>query len=111
VGVAEERLGHGFDHARFAGAGRPEEKQITDGAAGSVKSRQEHLVDFGYFFDGLVLTDDTAAEGSFKLSSIAATAVGIEHGGEIRSHNFDLFPGRMVRPFATRLDQALLPRG
>jgi hypothetical protein len=46
----------------------------------------EHLVDFHNFFDGLILSDDFAPQGGVKVLGIAASAAGIEHSGEIRSH-------------------------
>ena len=78
--VAEEGLGHGFDDPGFPRAGGAEEQQIANWTSRRIQSRQKHLVDFDHFLDGLVLTDDSAAKGAFKLSGIIAAARRVKHG-------------------------------
>src|SRR5258707_6854512 len=84
--IAEQALRHGFHHTGFAGAGRSQKKQVPHWAPRSIQAGQKHLVNFGDFFYGLVLSHDAAAQGCFKLSSIVAAAVRIQNGSEIRSH-------------------------
>ena len=96
MGVAEQRLGHGFYDASLSRAGRPKKKQVAHGTPGSVQAREKHLVNLGDLFDGLVLTDDAAAQCSFKLSSICAAAVRIEHCSKIRSHKVASFLSQAV---------------
>src|ERR1700733_15767849 len=91
VRIAEQSLGHGFPPARFARAGRPQEKQVAHGASGSVQASQKHLVNLGDLFDRLVLTHDAASQSGFKLPSISAAAVRIEHGSKVRSHKVVIF--------------------
>ena len=74
AGVAEQRLGHGFDHPGFSRAGGPEEQQIANRSARRIQPRQKHLVNFDHFLDGLVLTDDSAAKGAFEFSGIIGAA-------------------------------------
>jgi hypothetical protein len=103
AGVAKKSLGHGFDDARFARPSGPEEKEVAYGTSWGIEPGQEHLVDLGDLFDGLVLPNDAAAQGSIKLSGITAATVRIEHSCEIRSHKVlpglpDVFPfGRFLR--------------
>src|ERR1700734_997547 len=85
--IAEQGLGHGFYHASLSRTRRSQKKQVAYRTPRRIQSRQKHLVNLGYFFDGLVLPHDLAAQGGFKFSSIVTAAVGIEHGCEIRSHN------------------------
>ncbi len=86
AGIAEQRFGHGFDHARLAGTGRPQKQQVAYRPSRRVQPGQKHLVDFGYLFDGLFLADDLAAQGGFEVTRIVAPAGRVEHGCEIRSH-------------------------
>src|SRR5689334_14584345 len=62
--VAEQRLGQSFDDPGFSGAGRPQEQEIAYRTARRVQSRLEHLVDFHNSFDGLILSNDLAAQGT-----------------------------------------------
>ena len=77
AGVAEQSFGHGFDHPGFARTGGPEEQKVSNRTARRIQARQKHLVDFDHFLDGLVLTDDSAAKGAFKLSGIIGAARGV----------------------------------
>ena len=95
--IAEQRLGHGFHHASLSRAGRPQEKQVAHRTARSVQPGQEHLVNFSDLFDGLVLTDNAAAQCGFKFSSVGAAAVRIEHGSEVRSHKIVVCPACVSR--------------
>ena len=87
AGVAEQRLGHGFDHPGFSRAGGPKEQKIANRTARRIQARQKHLVDFDHFLDGLVLTDDSAAKGAFKFSGIIGAARRVEHGVDDGFHN------------------------
>src|SRR5579862_5407475 len=89
--VTEQSFGHGFHYACLPGSGRPQKKQIAHRAPWRIQPRQKHLVDLGDLFDGLVLTHNPAAQRSFKLASVAAAAVRIEYGSEIRSHRLSVF--------------------
>src|ERR1700744_926084 len=71
VGVAEQRFGQRLHYAGFAGAGRPEEEQVADGASGSVQASQEHLVDFHNFLYRWFLSDDFAPQCTFEFGGIA----------------------------------------
>jgi hypothetical protein len=77
AGVAEKRLGKGFDYAGLTGSGGAEEKQVSDGATGGVEAGQEHLVNLDDLFDGGVLTDDLTAESSFKVPGVGAPEAGV----------------------------------
>jgi hypothetical protein len=79
---------------------------LPTGRPGSIQAGQKHLVNFCDFFDGLILADNLAAQGGFKLSGITAAAAWIEYGSEVCSHKnfpaceyFIPFPGRCVRIF------------
>src|ERR1700727_3727825 len=84
--IAEQRLRHCFHYTSFSRAGWTQKKQVAHRTPRSVQAREEHLINLGDLFDSLILAYDLAAQGGFKLSSIVAAAVGIEHGCEIRSH-------------------------
>ncbi len=84
--IAEQGLGHGFDHPGFARAGGPKEQEIANRTARRIQARQKHLVDFDHFLDGLVLTDDLAAKGAFKFSGIIGAARWVEHGVDDSFH-------------------------
>src|ERR1039458_2734358 len=86
MGIAEQGLCHGFHHASLPRTGRSQKKQVAHRTPRRVQARQKNLVNLGNLFDGLILADDLAAQGGFKLSSIVAAAVRIEHGCEVRSH-------------------------
>src|SRR5579863_2101773 len=104
AGVTEQGFGHGFHDARLARAGRPQEQQVADGAAGRIQAGQEHLIDLDDFLHRLVLPDYAAAKGTFKLSCIVAAAIRVQHSCEIRSHK--MLPGAPdipFRPFSSAL--------
>src|ERR1700719_4147369 len=84
--VAEQSLGHGFDHTGLARSRRPQKQQVAHRPTWGVEPGEKHLVDFDHLFDGLLLADNAAAEGGFKLPRIVTAAVGIEYSGQIRSH-------------------------
>src|SRR5579864_5015725 len=84
--IPKQRLRHGFDHACLARSCRPQKQQVPHRTPGRIQPRQEHLVDFDDLFYGGILAYDSAAQGPFKLSSIVAATVRIEHCSEIRSH-------------------------
>ena len=84
--IAEQGLGHGFDHAGFARTGGPKKKKIADRTSGRVQARQKHLVDLGHLFNGGILADNFAAQGVLKLPGIVATAGRVEHCVEHRLH-------------------------
>src|ERR1700691_4201613 len=114
--IAEQRLGHGFHHASLSRAGRPQETQVSHKTARSVQPGQEHLVNFSDLFDGLVLTDNAAAQCGFKFSSVGAAAVRMENGSEVRSHKIVVclvlpaFPGLFSSGSpATPLSQVNVP--
>ncbi len=86
--VSEQSLGHGFDHAGLARTGWSEEQQVAHWASGRVEARKEHLIDLYDLFDRLILSHNAATKGGFKLSSIVAATVWIEHCCEVRSHKF-----------------------
>src|SRR5579862_1144450 len=74
AGIAEQRFSHGFDDPGFSRTGRPEKQKVSNRTARRIQSRQKHLVNLDHFLDGLVLTDDSAAKGAFKLSGIIGAA-------------------------------------
>jgi hypothetical protein len=86
MSVAEQGLGHGFDDTGLARPRGPQEQEVAHRPTRGVKPGEKHLVDFDHPLDGLVLADNAAAEGGFKLSRIVAAAVGIKYSGQIRSH-------------------------
>src|ERR1700756_417722 len=59
--IAEHCFRHGFHYAGLSGPRGSEEKQISDGTSGRIQSSHEHLIDFTYFLDCLVLAGDLAA--------------------------------------------------
>src|SRR5260370_41954141 len=81
MSVAEQGLGHGFDDTGLARPGGPQEQEVAHRPTRSVKPGEKHLVDFNHPFDGLVLADNAAAEGGFKLSRIVAAAAGGQDSG------------------------------
>ena len=84
--VAEQGFRHGFDDAGLAGAGGPQKQEVADRTAGRIQAGQEHLVDLDHLFNGLLLADDFAAKGVFKLPGIIAAAGWVEHCVEDRFH-------------------------
>src|SRR4029077_21275112 len=92
----------------------PQKEQVAHGTPRSIQPGQKHLVNLGDLFNSLVLAYDAAAQGGFKLSSIGAAAVRIEHGSEIRSHKIFSFSSQAVflglLPAFRRTLQALVPR-
>src|SRR5580658_9503961 len=84
--ITEQRLGHRLHHARLARSSRPQKKQVPHRTSRSVQAGQKHLVNLGDLFDRLVLTHDATSQSGFKLPSISAAAVRIEHGSKVRSH-------------------------
>src|SRR5581483_10779882 len=84
--VSEERLGHCFNDSRFARTRRPEKEKIAYRTSWRVQPCQKHLVDFGHFLDGVVLTNDPAAEIPFKLFSFRPPSGGVERGIETGFH-------------------------
>src|ERR1700721_2773643 len=84
--IAEQSLCHCFYYTSFSRAGWTQKKQVAHRTPRSVQAREEHLINLGDLFHSLILAYDLAAQGGFKLSSIVAAAVRIEHGCEIRSH-------------------------
>jgi hypothetical protein len=74
---AEKRLGQSFDYTGFARSGGTEEEQISDRAIGRVETGKEHLIDLNDLFDSGILTDDLAAQSSFKVPGIGAPAAGV----------------------------------
>ncbi len=52
LGIAKQRLGHGFYHPRLARSRRSKKQKVPDRAAGRIQSSQEHLVNFGDLLDG-----------------------------------------------------------
>ena len=87
AGVSEERFRHGFDDPGFSRAGGPKKQKIANRTPRRIQSSQKHLVDFHHFLDGLVLTDDSAANGAFELSGIVGAARRIEHCVDDGFHN------------------------
>ncbi len=65
--IAEQRLSHGFHHARLARSRRSKKQKVPDRAAGRIQPSQEHLVNFGDLLDGRVLANDLAPESGFKI--------------------------------------------
>ncbi len=115
VRIAKQRFRHGFHHARLARPGGPQKQQVPHGTPRRVQAGQKHLVNLGDLFDSLVLPNNAATQSGFKLSSIGAAAVRIEHSSKIRSHSFPfsflsraVFPGPL--PAFRRTLQAFLPR-
>ena len=94
--VAEQRLRHGFHHARLPRARWPKKKQVAHRTPRGVQPRQKHLVNLGDLLDGLVLTYDAAAQCGFKFSSIGAAAVRIEHCSKVRSHKVASFLSQAI---------------
>src|SRR5262249_61187133 len=68
--VAEQSFRHGFDNARLTRTGRSQEQEIAHGAAWGIQPRQEHLVYFDDFLDGLILAYDFPPQTGFKVLSI-----------------------------------------
>ena len=91
--IAEQRLGHRLHYPGLARAGGPEEKQIADGTPRRVQAGEEHLVDFGDFFDRDVLAHDLAADGVFKVLRVAAATARIEGCIDAGFHNPQLSRG------------------
>src|ERR1700734_3349257 len=81
--VPEKRLGHCLHHSRFAGASRPQEKQVAYRTPRRIEPSQKHLIDFRDLFNRLVLPNNLAAQGSLKVTSVVAAAVWIQHGCQI----------------------------
>ncbi len=77
AGIAEQGFRHRLDHPGLTGAGRTEEQKVANWTSRRIQSCQEHLVDFDHFLDGLVLTDDSAAKGAFKLPGIIGATSGV----------------------------------
>jgi len=58
AGVANQAFSNGFHQASFTGAGRTEEEEIADGAAGAIHSREVRLIGIYDLIDRLVLPHD-----------------------------------------------------
>src|SRR6476661_9042257 len=84
--VPKQRLRHRLDYTRLPRPGRSQEQQVPHGASWRVQACQEHLIDLYHLLDRLILPHNSPPQGSFKLSSIVASPVRIEHCCEIRSH-------------------------
>jgi len=78
VRVAEQRLRHSFHHARLAGVGRPQEKQIAHGTFRRVQTCQEHLVDLGYLIGGRFVPDNPAPQFGFEFRRFITAPRGIQ---------------------------------
>src|SRR5690348_7994276 len=59
--IAEHRFRHGFHNPCLSRPRGSKEKQISHWTSGRIQSGHEHLIDFSYFLDCLVLADDLAA--------------------------------------------------
>ena len=97
--VAKHRFCHRLHDPGLPGASGSEEQEVSYRAPRRVQARQKHLVDLRHFLDGLVLTDDFAAHGTFKVSGIVAATGRVEHCGEVGFH----------RVFGPCLSWAFLP--
>jgi hypothetical protein len=69
-GIADEGFSGGFDHTSLAGAGGPEEQEVSDGAAGAIHACQKHLIDVDDLLDRLFLTDNPPAQIAVQLFRI-----------------------------------------
>src|SRR6266568_5579407 len=106
AGVAEERLGEGFDYASLARSGRTKEQEVADGASGGVESSEKHLIDLNDLFDGRVLANAFATESSFKVPGIAAPASRVKNcAGD------GLHIGGALLSFSGRFNVAAISRG
>src|SRR4051812_16927638 len=86
--LAKKRLGECLDHAGLPRAGGSKKQKVPYWAAGRIQSRQEHLIDFGDFFDGGVLSHDLAAQGGFEIGCVVAAKSGIEGGIKTGFHMY-----------------------
>jgi len=68
--VAEQSLGHGFDHTGLARSRRPQNNRFAHRPARGVKPGEKHLVDSTTFSMAWSWPTNAAAEGGFKLSRI-----------------------------------------
>src|SRR5690348_11995589 len=84
--VSKQRLRHRLDYPRLSRASRSQEEQVPHRTSRRVQARQEHLIDLYHLLDRLILPHNAPPQSSFKLSSIVASPVRIEHCCEIRSH-------------------------
>src|SRR5215469_10685996 len=84
--VAKQRLGHGFDDSGLPRPRRAKKQQISHWTPRGIQACQKHLINLDHFLNGLVLSHNPASQGGFKLSGIVASAVRVEYGCEIRSH-------------------------
>src|ERR1700724_1821816 len=86
--IAKKRFGDGFHHARLARAGRPKKEKVSHGTPWGVQSREKHLINFYYFFDGRVLADDFPPQSGFEVLRVRAAPGRIKCGIKAGPHKF-----------------------
>ena len=85
--ISEERLRDGLDHARLAGAGRPQKQKIADGPTRRIQTGEKHLIDLGDLLHGWVLADDLAPQSGFKIQRLATAPRRIQGSVQSCFHN------------------------
>ncbi len=63
----------------------PRNKKISNRPPGRIQPGEEHLIDFGDFFDGRILANDFAPESGFEIQRVVAAPRRIR---ELRSVRF-----------------------
>ncbi len=79
AGIAHQTLRDRFHGARFAGTGRSQKKEVSDGASGRRHSRDESLVYIDDLPNGGILADDLLTQLLLERLSIRPQLCGIQH--------------------------------
>src|SRR6185369_13043278 len=85
IGLGEQDLSGGFDHARLARTGWSQEKHRPDWPAGVLHSGKIYLIKAGYPANCPLLPDNQRAELSLELLGPWALHVGIQRYAIVRS--------------------------
>jgi hypothetical protein len=104
AGVAEENFGGGFDDARFAGTGGPEEEQVAHGTARRVQASTKNLVEIDQRLHAFFLANDLGAESVMKITRVVAADAGIELLLRGCFHGFHPLPEGTPRTLRTCVD-------
>src|SRR6266852_2309553 len=68
AGISKEDLRRSLDNARLAGAGGPQEQQISDWAPWRAQPGTEHLIELDKRLHGLVLPNDLLPQRILKMA-------------------------------------------